>query len=106
MFGGHEAGRQLGKRVTKTTSTSGRLDLVRTAGQFGTDRRWAVEDCRHLSGRLGPHSGRDLPLACGLIGGALVDAIVGDPTRCHPVALFGQVMTTLEERIYADGPSA
>src|SRR5262249_29485660 len=28
--------------------------------------------------------------------------IAGDPERCHPVALFGQVMTALEQRIYAD----
>jgi transposase len=47
-----EAGRQLGMRVTKTTSTAAHLDLVRWAGQFGSDRSWAVEDCRHLSRRL------------------------------------------------------
>jgi transposase len=47
-----EVGRQLGVRVTKATSTAAHLDLVRWAGQFGPDRRWAVEDCRHLSRRL------------------------------------------------------
>ena len=47
-----EAGRQLGVRVTKTTSTAAHLDLVRWAGQFGIGRLWAVEDCRHLSRRL------------------------------------------------------
>jgi transposase len=47
-----EAGRQLGVRVTKSTSTAAHLDLVRWADQFGPDRRWAVEDCRHLSRRL------------------------------------------------------
>ena len=47
-----DAGRQLGVRVTKSTSTAAHLDLVRWAGQFGPDRRWAVEDCRHLSRRL------------------------------------------------------
>jgi transposase len=47
-----DAGRQLGVRVTQTTSTAAHLDLVRWAGQFGSDRRWAVEDCRHLSRRL------------------------------------------------------
>jgi transposase len=46
------AGRQLAIRVTKTTSTAAHLDLVRWAGQFGPDRSWAVEDCRHLSRRL------------------------------------------------------
>ena len=47
-----EAGRQLGVRVTKATSTAAHLDLVVWADQFGADRRWAVEDCRHLSRRL------------------------------------------------------
>jgi transposase len=47
-----EAGRQLGVRVTKTTSTAAHLELVRWAGQFGPVRSWAVEDCRHLSRRL------------------------------------------------------
>ena len=47
-----EAGRQLGVRVTKSTSTAAHLELVRWAGRFGPERRWAVEDCRHLSRRL------------------------------------------------------
>jgi transposase len=47
-----EAGRQVGMRVTAATSTAAHLDLVRWADQFGGDRRWAVEDCRHLSRRL------------------------------------------------------
>ena len=47
-------------------------------------------------------SGRDWPLATGLIGGAIADAVLGDPKRGHPVALFGQLMTTLEQRLYAD----
>jgi transposase len=47
-----QVGRQLGVRVTTSTSTAAHLDLVRWAGQFGPDRRWAVEDCRHLSRRL------------------------------------------------------
>jgi transposase len=47
-----DAGRQLGVRVTKSTSTAAHLDLVRWADQFGQGRRWAVEDCRHLSRRL------------------------------------------------------
>jgi adenosylcobinamide-phosphate synthase len=49
-----------------------------------------------------PGRGRDWPLACGLIGGAVADAVAGDPERCHPVALFGQAMTALERRVYAD----
>jgi transposase len=47
-----EVGRQLGARVTTSTSTAAHLDLVRWAGRFGPERRWAVEDCRHLSRRL------------------------------------------------------
>lgn len=47
-----EAGRQLGMRVTVSTSTAAHLELVVWAEKFGSDRRWAVEDCRHLSRRL------------------------------------------------------
>jgi transposase len=47
-----EVGRQLGVRVTKSTSTAAHLDLVVWADRFGGERRWAVEDCRHLSRRL------------------------------------------------------
>jgi adenosylcobinamide-phosphate synthase len=48
------------------------------------------------------HAGRDWPLALGLAGGVFADALAGDPARGHPVAMFGQVMTALERRIYAD----
>src|SRR5215813_2942859 len=47
-----EVGRQLGVRVTQATSTAAHLDLVVWADRFGPGRRWAVEDCRHLSRRL------------------------------------------------------
>ncbi|MGH2577723.1 MAG: IS110 family transposase [Actinomycetota bacterium] len=47
-----EAGRRLGERTTLSTSTEAHLELVRWADGFGTERRWAVEDCRHLSRRL------------------------------------------------------
>ena len=47
-----EVGRQLGVRVTKSTSSAAHLDLVVWADWFGPERRWAVEDCRHLSRRL------------------------------------------------------
>ncbi len=46
--------------------------------------------------------GRDWPLAGGLIAGAIADAIAGDPERGHPVALFGRLMTAVEQRVYAD----
>jgi adenosylcobinamide-phosphate synthase len=45
---------------------------------------------------------RDWPLACGLIAGAIADAIAGDPERGHPVAMFGRLMTAVEDRVYAD----
>jgi adenosylcobinamide-phosphate synthase len=51
-------------------------------------------------------SGRDWSLASGLIGGAVADALLGDPERGHPVALFGQLMTGLEQRVYSDRAAA
>jgi transposase len=47
-----EAGRQIGTRTTQSASTLAHLELVRWAGRFGSDRVWAVEDCRSLSRRL------------------------------------------------------
>jgi transposase len=47
-----EVGRKLAQRTTDTTTTADHLALVRWADQFGSERRWAVEDCRHLSRRL------------------------------------------------------
>jgi transposase len=47
-----ETGRQLGVKVTQSTSSAAHLELVVWAGRFAGDRRWAVEDCRHLSRRL------------------------------------------------------
>ena len=47
-----EAGRQLGCKTTVATTTAAHLELVRWADRFGEERRWAVEDCRHLSRRL------------------------------------------------------
>jgi transposase len=47
-----EVGRQLGVKVTQAASTAAHLELVVWADRFGPDRRWAVEDCRHLSRRL------------------------------------------------------
>ena len=46
-----EMGRKLGERTAGTTSAN-HLELLRWAEQFGADRSWAVEDCRHLSRRL------------------------------------------------------
>jgi transposase len=47
-----EAGRKLGQHTTTSATTADHLELVRSADRFGSDRRWAVEDCRHLSRRL------------------------------------------------------
>ena len=46
-----DVGRKLGQRTAGTTSAD-HLALLGWAEQFGTERLWAVEDCRHLSRRL------------------------------------------------------
>jgi transposase len=46
-----EHGRELA-RTTVGTATQEHLRLVRWASAHGTERVWAVEDCRHLSRRL------------------------------------------------------
>lgn len=45
-------GRQIGQRQTSATTTSEHVGLVAWAASFGDERRWAVEDCRHVSRRL------------------------------------------------------
>jgi transposase len=47
-----EAGRRLGEKTTQATTTEANLELVRWVDGFGPERRFAVEDCRHLSRRL------------------------------------------------------
>ena len=42
------------------------------------------------------------PLAVGLAGGVVLDALLGDPRRGHPVAAFGRAAAALEARDYAD----
>jgi adenosylcobinamide-phosphate synthase len=44
----------------------------------------------------------DLALAGGLLAGVVLDALLGDPRRGHPVAGFGRAASWLERRIYAD----
>ena len=44
-------GKPLGQTTIGTTSKD-HFGLVRWASRFGAERRWAVEDCRHLSRRL------------------------------------------------------
>lgn len=47
-----DVGRQLGQKTTTGTTTDDHLALMRWAERFDGERRWAVEDCRHLSRRL------------------------------------------------------
>lgn len=47
-----DAGRQLGCRTTSTTTTADHLAMLDWAAGLGAERKWAVEDCRHLSRRL------------------------------------------------------
>lgn len=42
------------------------------------------------------------PTAIGMLLGAAADAVVGDPRRGHPVAVFGSRVAALEKRIYSD----
>jgi adenosylcobinamide-phosphate synthase len=42
------------------------------------------------------------PRAAGIAAGALADALLGDPRRGHPVALFGSAAAALERLSYAD----
>jgi len=47
-----DVGCQLGVRTTNGTTSDEHLALMRWAERFDGQRRWAVEDCRHLSRRL------------------------------------------------------
>lgn len=48
-----EVGRQIAAKTTTATTTADHLDMLRWAEGLGEgERRWAVEDCRHLSRRL------------------------------------------------------
>jgi transposase len=46
-----EAGRKLGEKTVRATD-AGHRQVLRWARQLAGERRWAVEDCRHVSGRL------------------------------------------------------
>jgi len=41
-------------------------------------------------------------VAGGLVAGVAVDAVLGDPRRGHPVAIFGRAAQALQDRVYAD----
>jgi adenosylcobinamide-phosphate synthase len=42
------------------------------------------------------------PLAGGILAGGVLDALLGDPRRGHPVAGFGRAAQALHDRMYAD----
>jgi adenosylcobinamide-phosphate synthase len=42
------------------------------------------------------------PAALGILAGAAADALLGDPRRGHPVALFGRAAQAVQGRAYAD----
>jgi transposase len=48
----NEVGRKVGEKTTRATTTEANLELLRWVDGFGAERRFAVEDCRHLSRRL------------------------------------------------------
>jgi adenosylcobinamide-phosphate synthase len=45
---------------------------------------------------------RAWPVAAGILAGAAADALLGDPRRAHPVALFGRAAQAVQGRAYAD----
>lgn len=47
-----EVGRHLGEKTVKATTPGHESALRWARQQFGTDLRWGIEDCRHLSARL------------------------------------------------------
>lgn len=49
-----------------------------------------------------PRTRADWGLAGGLTAGVVLDALIGDPSRGHPVAAFGRAAGWLESRLYAD----
>ena len=46
------------------------------------------------------------PIAAGMLLGAALDALVGDPRRCHPVAAYGRAVGAVERRMHNDGRAA
>lgn len=46
------------------------------------------------------------PRAVGIVLGVVADAVLGDPRRGHPVALFGRTAASVEEHTYADSRAA
>ena len=59
---------------------------------------------RPFTSSVGGGSG-NVPLAAGMLLGAAVDALVGDPRRGHPVAVYGRAVGAVERRMYRDDRS-
>ncbi|MBG0832735.1 cobalamin biosynthesis protein [Planomonospora sp. ID67723] len=60
--------------------------------------------CRNVSSGAG-RSGTGSPAsahALGMLAGVALDAVLADPRRGHPVALFGRAAAALEKRLYGD----
>ena len=58
---------------------------------------------RRRPGRAPGRPGRSgWPVAGGLVAGVTADAVLGDPRRGHPVAIFGRAAQALQERVYTD----
>src|ERR1700733_7086449 len=47
-------------------------------------------------------SSQGWPVAVGILAGTAADALLGDPRRGHPVALFGRAAQAVQRRAYAD----
>jgi transposase len=47
-----EVGRELGHKTSGATTPGHQAAVMWARERFGTDLRWAIEDCRHLSARL------------------------------------------------------
>lgn len=80
------------KVVGKTAASA-----ASTAAQFGC----TVANLSGLPSRFAAVS-RRRELALGLVAGTLLDAVVPDPRRGHPVAGFGAFAGAVERRVYGD----
>jgi transposase len=47
-----EVGRELGHKTVEATTTGHQAAVMWARERFGSQVRWAIEDCRHLSARL------------------------------------------------------
>ncbi len=71
-----------------TGTRSYRMSVTATVGESGASAR-----------RAGTGG---WPTAAGILAGVAADALLGDPRRGHPVALFGRAAQAVQDRTYAD----